>query len=160
MKCAQVCKALGCSVNTTYCSSGPGFRGGRGGPRGRRKDTERNLRRRKQERRGPRKGEPLGAAPGPAWGSLSRSSLPHMFFRILRSSASTPSSCHGDGTLDPVESSLRLATRRQRPACCLPLRGRPAPAAAGLLSPRGHSPPGNPGREPLHARHRRPSGSF
>lgn len=80
--------------------------------------------------------------PGPAWGSVSCSSLPHMFFRIRMSSASTPSSCHGDGTLDPVESYLRLARRRQRPACCLPLRGRPAPAAAGLLSPRGHRPPG------------------
>lgn len=85
--------------------------------------------------KGAEEGEPLGeAAPhpgGPAWGSLSCSPLPHMFFRILRSSASSTSSCHGDGTLDRVESSLRLATGPQRPAPRLPVRGRPAPAAAG-----------------------------
>lgn len=113
--------------------------------------------------KGAEEGEPLGAAAppsgGPAWGSLSCSSLPHMFFRILRSSASTPGSCHGDGTLDPVASSLRLATGPQRPAPCLPVRGRLAPAAAGPpVSTETQPPESRP--EPLHDRHRWPSGGI
>lgn len=154
---------------------GSGKGAGREGPRERKRGTERNVRGGRSRGEGHQEGREetrptwvlaLFTPSESAQGSLSCSSLPLPVSPDLEEFCFHPSphSCHGDGNLDPVESSLCLAMRLQHPASCLPACAWAASYACSCGDPRAAllrgdpaPSPGCPGWGPWHGWHYGPS---